>query len=101
MWLFVMFDLPVKTKQERKDATSFRKKLLDLGFEMSQFSVYLKYCYSTEKAETVSGNVENILPSGGKVDLLTVTDHQFSNMKRYFAKKQVKIERRPKQLHLF
>ena len=48
MWLFVMFDLPVGTKREKKEATSFRNQLPDLGFEMSQFSVYLKYSASTE-----------------------------------------------------
>lgn len=32
MWLFVMFDLPVMTKKERKDATLFRKNLEKDGF---------------------------------------------------------------------
>ena len=27
MWLFVMFDLPVTTKKERKDAATFKKTL--------------------------------------------------------------------------
>ena len=42
MWVIVMFDLPVVEKAERKAATDFRNALLDMGFEMSQFSVYLK-----------------------------------------------------------
>ena len=37
MWVFVLFDLPVGTKKERKAATRFRHSLLDLGFEISQF----------------------------------------------------------------
>ena len=101
MWLFVMFDLPVGTKRERKEATEFRKQLLNRGFEMSQFSVYLKYCASSEKAESVGGNIQNILPRGGKVDVLTITDKQFSRMKRYYAKEQLENEDRPRQLHLF
>jgi len=40
MWLLVMFDLPVTQKEERKEAADFRNYLLDLGFEMAQFSVY-------------------------------------------------------------
>ena len=50
MWLVVMFDLPVATKIERKLATQFRNNLLDMGFEMMQFSVYTKFCSSKSKA---------------------------------------------------
>ena len=39
MWVWVLFDLPVLTSAERKRATRFRNDLLDLGFEMVQFSV--------------------------------------------------------------
>ena len=44
MWMMVMFDLPVGTKIERRKATQFRNVLLDKGFEMSQFSVYFRFC---------------------------------------------------------
>jgi len=101
MWLFVMFDLPVGTKGERKQATGFRNYLLDLGFEMSQFSIYLKYCASTEKAEAAGNQVEKQLPPGGKVDILMITDKQFANMRRFYAKRRVKNDQKPKQLHLF
>ena len=43
-WLMVAFDLPVKTKEERKRATDFRNFLLDDGFQMIQFSVYARPC---------------------------------------------------------
>ena len=101
MWLFVMFDLPVGTKKERKQATDFRNSLLDLGFEMSQFSVYLKYCASTEKAEAAGNRVQGQLPPGGKVDILIITDKQFASMKRFYAKKRIKNDQKPSQLHLF
>lgn len=101
MWLFVMFDLPVGTKKERKQASGFRNYLLDLGFEMSQFSVYLKYCASGEKADAVGGQIQRELPIGGKVDILTITDKQFANMRRFYAKSRIKNEKKPRQLHLF
>ncbi|MBF2755521.1 MAG: CRISPR-associated endonuclease Cas2 [Gammaproteobacteria bacterium AqS3] len=102
MWVFVMFDLPVGTKKERKMATTFRNDLLDLGFEMSQFSVYQKYCPSTEKAEAVGDQIQLRLPPGGKVDILTVTDRQFGNMRRFYAQKvSEENDGRPKQLQLF
>ena len=46
MWLFVFFDLPVKTKKQRKEATTFRKYLEKDGFSMLQFSVYMRHCAS-------------------------------------------------------
>lgn len=101
MWLFVMFDLPVGTKKERKQATGFRNNLLDLGFEMSQFSVYLKYCASGEKADSVGNKLTKELPLGGKVDILTITDKQFANMKRFYASGRIKNDNKPEQLQLY
>lgn len=40
--MILMFDLPVMTKAQRKAASGFRNWLLDKGWEMSQFSVYLR-----------------------------------------------------------
>ncbi len=40
MWLFCLFDLPTNTKKQRKRASEFRKKLIEDGFDMMQFSVY-------------------------------------------------------------
>lgn len=66
MWMVVMFDLPVVEKAERRAATGFRNTLLDLGFEMSQFSVYMRFCTSQTQVDTLCRNVELALPSGGK-----------------------------------
>lgn len=44
MWVMVIFDLPVQTKAQRRAATKFRNFLLDEGFSMSQFSVYMRFC---------------------------------------------------------
>ena len=51
MWLFVFFDLPTKTKRERKAYTKFRKNLMSDGFTMMQYSVYIRNCASKESAE--------------------------------------------------
>mgnify|MGYP003043284985 CR=1 FL=1 len=67
MWMLVMFDLPVLEKAERKAATDFRKALLDMGFEMSQLSVYMRFCTSQTQLDTYAKHVEAVLPPGGKV----------------------------------
>ncbi|MDR2169188.1 MAG: CRISPR-associated endonuclease Cas2, partial [Planctomycetaceae bacterium] len=38
MHLLTMFDLPSKTKRERRIYRQFRKRLLELGFTKIQFS---------------------------------------------------------------
>ena len=52
MWMLVLFDLPVMEKEERKEATEFRNYLLDLGFQMVQFSVYARLLSGKDSAMT-------------------------------------------------
>jgi CRISPR-associated protein Cas2 len=51
-WLVVAFDLPVVEKEQRKAATDFREYLLDDGYTMMQFSVYVRACVSFARQET-------------------------------------------------
>src|SRR5687767_6043310 len=77
MWMLVMFDLPVITPTERKNATRFRNDLLDLGFLMHQYSVYIKRCASREKVDSVTKKIHYKLPKNGKIHIIWVTDKQF------------------------
>jgi CRISPR-associated protein Cas2 len=101
MWIFVLFDLPVGTKKERKAATKFRKALLDLGFEMSQFSVYLKFTSSKEQAEALERQVEAAMPSSGKIHLIQITDKQYENIRTFRGRKREPSPKNPNQLALF
>ena len=101
MWVFVLFDLPVGTKKERKAATKFRHALLDMGFEMSQFSVYLKFCAGKEQAEAIERHVETEMPSSGKVHLVQITDKQYENIRTYRGRKREPSPKNPNQLALF
>jgi CRISPR-associated protein Cas2 len=101
MWVFVLFDLPVGTKKQRKAATKFRHALLDLGFEMSQFSVYLKSCAGKEQAEAIERHVEAEMPSSGKVHLVQITDKQYENIRTYRGRKREPSSKNPNQLALF
>lgn len=65
MWIAVMFDLPVVERAERKAATAFRNTLLDMGFEMAQFSVYMRFCTGQAQIDTYCKRVEAALPEGG------------------------------------
>lgn len=101
MWMLVMFDLPVVQKNERKAATEFRNTLLDIGFEMSQFSVYLRFCTSTAQIETYSKRVEAALPAGGKVNILQFTDKQYERIVSFRGKSKQPANKTPDQFDLF
>ncbi len=101
MWVFVFFDLPTDTKRDRKNANNFRKKLLKDGFEMMQFSVYIRHCASSESADVHEKRVSSFLPPKGKVNILRVTDKQYSKIKNFIGLKKEKLESAPIQLELF
>jgi hypothetical protein len=44
MWIMVLFDLPTESKQDKRNYTDFRKKMMKDGFTMFQFSAYLRPC---------------------------------------------------------
>lgn len=101
MWLLVMFDLPVLEKAERKAATAFRNTLLDLGFEMSQFSVYVRFCTSPVRVETYCKRVEAALPVGGKVNIIQFTDKQYERIVSFQGKVRAPAQKAPDQFDLF
>jgi CRISPR-associated protein Cas2 len=101
MWIWTLFDLPVVMEAERKRASRFRADLLDLGFEMVQFSVYARHAASKEKAEALADQVGRLIPEGGKVSVLFFTDRQFGAIRNYRCQKPVIVEKKPSQLVLF
>lgn len=101
MWMVVMFDLPVVEKVERKAATEFRNALLDMGFEMSQFSVYMRFCTGPVQVETYCKCVETSLPQGGKVNILQFTDKQYERIISFRGQTKQPANKTPDQFDLF
>ncbi len=101
MWVLVLFDLPTETKKERKQYAEFRKRLLQDGFTMFQFSIYLRHCASRESADVHIRRVKSMLPPLGKVGILCVTDKQFGMMEIFYGQKEAKPQVQPQQLELF
>jgi CRISPR-associated protein Cas2 len=101
MWIFVMFDLPVTTKDQTRAATKFREFLLDEGFEKSQFSVYARFCNGKEQFETYMRRVESSLPDRGDVHILSFTDRQYENIVRFSGQSRRRQRKSPDQLALF
>lgn len=100
MWLITMFDLPVDTKAARYRYTQFRKRLIEDGFIMMQYSVYVRHCASLENAEVHIRRVGNWVPSDGEVRLLTLTEKQHERMQVFVGKRRIAPEYTPNQLEL-
>lgn len=101
MWVLVLFDLPTETKKERGEASRFRKKLLDDGFTMFQFSIYMRHCPSRENAQVHIKRVKGFLPKLGKVCIFHITDKQFEMMEIFHGRKEIPKPQPVQQLQLF
>jgi CRISPR-associated protein Cas2 len=101
MWVLVFFDLPTETKKDRKIYAKFRKEIIAYGFQMFQFSIYLRHCSSRENANVHIERVKKILPAKGHVGIMCVTDKQFGMMEIFQGHDQVKAPETVQQLELF
>ncbi len=101
MWMMVIFDLPVKTKGQRKAATQFREFLLDQGFGMCQLSVYLRFCGGKEQATAYTRRVQGALPAEGAVQALYFTDKQYENIVSFRSAKRQPRNKNPQQYTMF
>ena len=101
MWLLVCFDLPVLTKVQRHEATTFRKNLLKDGFAMMQYSVYIRPCASNEAMQVHITRVKCMTPPEGMVSILRITDKQFSQTINFFGRKRKPPPPAPVQLEFF
>jgi CRISPR-associated protein Cas2 len=101
MWVLVFFDLPTETPKERKVAALFRKKIMKDGFQMFQFSIYMRHCASRENAEVHIKRVKLILPELGHVGIMCITDKQFGMMEIFHGQKLTSTVPPVQQLEMF
>ena len=80
MRILVFFDLPVITADNKRNYRKFRKNLIKNGFMMMQESVYCRLVLNQNVAEAVIKELKKQRPPEGLVQVLTVTEKQFSKM---------------------
>lgn len=80
MRLIVFFDLPVETAVQRKNYRLFRKYLIKEGYLMLQESVYAKLVTNNGAASAAITRLKKHRPPQGLVQVLKVTEKQFSTM---------------------
>ncbi len=102
-WMLVTFDLPVTTKEERKLASDFRKFLLEDGFQMIQYSVYLRSLVSHARMETHIRRLREHTPPDGAVRAIFITESQWQHSFVLYGKmhEHQTSEELPAQLQLW
>lgn len=80
MRVLVFFDLPVQNPVQRRAYTQFRKFLLKNGFLMMQESVYCKLALNQTVSDAIIRNIRKNKPDEGLVQLMTITEKQFSKI---------------------
>ncbi len=101
MWLLAMFDLPMKTKMQKREYSRFRKFLIGEGFVQLQLSVYAKFCSTRENAYKYCNYITAAVPPNGQVRVIMITDKQFGEMISLYGKTVQEVEKKPEQLLLF
>ncbi len=101
MWVICMFDLPVNSVKQQRAATKFRNFLIKNGMFMKQFSVYLKFFDSFEKAKSLANKISPQVPPFGRVTIIYLTDKQFGLTENFYGNAVAENEKKPLQLQLF
>lgn len=80
MRMLVFFDLPTETNENKRNYRNFRKMLIKNGFVMMQESVYCRLVLNQSVEEAIAETIRRNKPPDGIVQLLTITEKQFSKM---------------------
>ena len=97
MWILVLYDLPTQTQKQRKSAAKFRKRIMSDGFNMFQFSIYIRNCSSLEHIK----RVKSMMPDEGHIGIFKITDKQFSEIEIFNCKAKMQARKPPLQLEFF
>lgn len=91
MRVLVFFDLPTLTTENRRAYAQFRKFLIKNGFLMLQESVYCKLALNQTVLEAIVNNIKKNKPPEGLVQILTLTEKQFSKMEMITGEYKSKV----------
>ena len=87
----VFFDLPNIYARDKKNYLKFRKYLLNEGFIMMQESVYSKLILNTQQSELLVERIRKQAPKKGPIQVLTITEKQYSQIEYIIGEGKTKI----------
>lgn len=91
MRIVVFFDLPMEKSIEIKQYNKFRKFLIKEGFIMLQKSVYSKIALNMSIANSLRKKVYENVPDAGIVQLLIITERQFSKIETILGEHKTNV----------
>jgi len=80
MRIILFFDLPTGDLEDKREYRKFRKFLIKKGFLMLQESVYCRLVLNQTVANAMVASIKKNKPKDGLVQLLVITEKQFSKM---------------------
>lgn len=80
MRVLLFFDLPTDSPRTRKDYRAFRKFLINQGFIMVQYSVYMRLVMNNSAANMTIAKVRRHAPPDGDIMALKITERQYVRM---------------------
>ena len=75
--LLIMFDLPAKTRSQKKNYRCFKKVIINEGYMPIQKSVYIKSLRNTAYAAAEKAKLIRSAPDAGQILAVTLTLDQF------------------------
>jgi CRISPR-associated protein Cas2 len=94
MRLIVFFDLPVKTKRDKRHYTEFRRFLLKDGYYPIQFSVYGRVCGGMDRTDMHMARLKAHLPPRGSVRCMVVTEKQYASIEILLGQQRLEENQR-------
>lgn len=91
MRTMVFFDLPNVYAKDKRNYLQFRKYLLNEGFIMMQESVYSKIVLNSQQSSLLMERLRKKAPKKGLIQVLTITERQYSQIEYITGEHQSKI----------
>ncbi len=91
MRTIVFFDLPNIYAKDKRNYLKFRKYLINEGFIMMQESVYSKLVLNSQQSAFLTDRIRKNAPSKGLIQVLTITEKQYSQIEYIIGKSNSKI----------
>lgn len=91
MRTMVFFDLPNIYAIDKRNYLKFRKYLLSEGFIMMQESVYSKLVLNSQQSNILVERLRKNAPKKGLIQVLTVTEKQYSQIENIIGESNTKI----------
>ena len=87
----VFFDLPNNYANDKRNYLLCRKFLINEGFLMMQESVYTKIILNSIQANLLIEKIKKNAPKKGIIQLITITEKQYSQIKYIIGEPNTKI----------